>query len=267
MTEEWMAVLVERIGHTLVVTLNRPDQLNAFDLAMRTELRNLWQRTRTQDVRAIAILGAGRAFCAGADAGDLSRGVRADPTAGVAGALDFLPGEWLEIPTVVGVHGACAGGGLHFVADADLVIASDDAFFTDPHVSVGQVSGLEPVQLVAKLPLGVLSALALLGRSYRLPAAEAQRLGLVIELTERASLRDRALTLATTLAEQSPEAVRRTRRALRGAAHDRLRRHLAEAWESVMEHWDHPDAVEGPAAFLERRPPRWHTGPVDGARA
>ena len=83
---------------------------------------------------------------------------------------------------VVAVNGVCAGGGLHYVADADIVIASEDAWFTDPHVGVGQVSGIEAPSLGLRVPLGMLARMVLLGRHERWDAQQALRVGLVSEV-------------------------------------------------------------------------------------
>src|SRR5450631_3409171 len=132
--------LVERTEHVLTLTLNRPEQRNAFDDAMRIELRDLWTEVRQdRSVRCIVLTGAGKGFCAGADMGGLD-GERAPLGDDIQDELAFLPGRRLEVPVIVAVNGVCAGGGLHYVADADIVIASEDAWFTDPHVGVGQVS-------------------------------------------------------------------------------------------------------------------------------
>src|SRR5258706_608864 len=82
-------------------------------------------------------------------------------------------------PIIAAVHGLCAGGGLHFVADADIVIASSDAQFLDPHVSIGQVVAYEGIALARKSPMEAILRMALVGRYERLPAARAYQLGIV----------------------------------------------------------------------------------------
>jgi enoyl-CoA hydratase/carnithine racemase len=254
---EYTTIVPERSGPVLTVTLNRPAQRNAFDWAMRGELAALWRETRDDDdVRCIVLTGEGDGFCSGADVGDLDD-VRRPAGEGIDDELAFLPGRNVEVPVIVAVNGVCAGGGLHFVADADIVIASDNAWFTDPHVSVGQVSGIEPTSLGLRLPVGSIARLALLGRHERWDANHAVALGLVSEVVPRAQLLTRAHALADAIAANSPAAVRETRRVLRGFEDAVVGSWMIEGWDAVQQHWTHPDSQEGPHAFFERRDPRW----------
>lgn len=248
---------VDHVDHVLTVRLSRPDRLNAFDQMMTRELTELWQRTSAdRSVRVVVVTGSGRGFCAGAEVSDLAaeRKPRGD---GVADELAFLPGPQLSVPVIVAVNGVCAGGGLHFVADADIAIASEDATFVDPHVSVGQVSALEPVSLALRVPLPRLMRLAILGKTERLSARQAEAIDLVSEVVPSALLDDRARELAAMVADNSPAAVAATRQAIRDFEASLVRPALEHGWEAVQAHWDHPDAHEGPVAFVERRPPRW----------
>ena len=174
--------LVERTEHVLTVTLNRPEQRNAFTDPMRFEMRDFWIEVREdRAVRCVVVTGAGKGFCAGADMGDLD-GERAPLGDDIHDELAFLPGRWLDVPVIVAVNGVCAGGGLHFVADADIVIASEAAWFTDPHVGVGQVSGIEAPSLGLRVPVSMLARMVLLGRHERWDAHQALALGLVTEV-------------------------------------------------------------------------------------
>ncbi|MDQ0691387.1 enoyl-CoA hydratase/isomerase family protein [Arthrobacter sp. W4I7] len=241
----------------LEVTLNRPERLNAFDADMRSQLKDLWiSRQDDPALRCVIITGSGRAFSAGADVGDMAAGEYAEGASYAAG-LDFLPGEFLSVPVIAAVNGLCAGGGLHFVADADLVLAADTAWFNDPHVSVGQVSGLEPVTLLGRVGWSEIARLVLLGRELRIHAAEALRIGLVNEVVVPEQLMERAREMARTIAAQSPEAVRRSLGILRRARRSAVEADLQSAWSEILEHRKHPDATEGSLAFAERRQPRW----------
>ena len=93
---------------------------------------------------------------------------------------------WL--PTVVAVNGVCTGSGLHFVADADIVVAPSTASFLDTHVSVGQVAAIEPITLLPRIGLGSVLRLTVLGRHGRISAEEALRIGLVDEVVEPTAL-------------------------------------------------------------------------------
>ncbi|MDN5855252.1 MAG: enoyl-CoA hydratase-related protein, partial [Actinomycetia bacterium] len=141
--------------------------------------------------------------------------------------------------------------------DADIVIASETASFVDPHVSVGQVSALEPVSLALRVPLPRLMRMAILGKGERLTAQDALTIDLVSEVVPGDRLDERALELADVVAQNSPAAVAATRRAVRDFEAQFVRPAMERGWEAVQEHWEHPDAHEGPVAFAERRPPRW----------
>lgn len=250
--------LAEEDDGVLTVTLDRPDRLNATNGVAREEMSAFWQQVRDDPaVRCVVLTGAGRAFCAGADAEDMSTGKRPRGDIGYIAAVDFCPGQWIEVPIIVAVNGLCVGAGLNFVADGDLVLASTAAWFSDPHVSVGQVSAMEPLFLAPKVRYGVIAKLVLLGSSYRMTAAEALAAGLVDEVVEPDELLPRANELARVIAGQSPTALRQSLRVLRRYARSLVEDQLDEGWAMAYEHFWHPDGTEGPLAFLEKRPPRW----------
>ena len=250
-------LLIGSAGSSLIVTLNRPSRANALTEPMMDELRSLWRRVAAAGwVRSVIVTGAGNAFCAGADAGMLAQ-PRTRIGRDAAEELSFVPGPHLDVPVIVAVNGVCAGGGLHFVADADLCVAADIARFVDPHVTVGQVSGMEPVELMLRARRDVIVRMALLGRSEALDAASAKEAGLVSEVVPADILLAHAVALGERIAEGSPEAVRVTRAVIRDFEADLMRRHMDAGWKAVQDHWPHPDANEGPRAFLEKRAPRW----------
>lgn len=250
-------LLSQVVGRTLVVTLNRPAVKNALDPELMSALRGLWAlAARATTLRCIVITGAGSGFCSGADAAMLAED-RPEVGETAAEELSFVPGPQVSVPVIAAVNGVCAGGGLHFVADADLCIATEGARFLDPHVSIGQVSALEPLLLRLRMRPDALARMVLLGRAEVLSGTRALEAGLVSELTTPASLLPRALELAAAIEAGSPEAVRLTRRVLRSFEERLLETHLDLGWELIRRHRSHPDAVEGPRAFMERRSPEW----------
>jgi enoyl-CoA hydratase/carnithine racemase len=250
-------VLSTIVGSTLVVTLNRPDVANALNAELMEALHDLWRRAaRDRRLRAVILTGAGASFCSGADAAMLSKDrPRVGETA--AEELAFVPGPHLGVPVLAAVNGACAGGGLHFVADADICLAGRSARFLDPHVSVGQVAALEPLLLRLRMRPDRLARMVLLGRHEVLSATQAELSGLISEVVPDEELLPRALALADLIARSSPEAVRLSRRILRDLESRLLGAEPDLGWEIIKRHRHHPDAIEGPAAFLERREPRW----------
>jgi enoyl-CoA hydratase/carnithine racemase len=253
-------------GTTLLVTLDRPGRGNSLHEPLMAGLADLWRRVaHDTTLRCVVLTGQGTTFCAGADVGMLAA-PRTTIGATAADELAFVPGPHLGIPVIVAVNGTCAGGGLHFVADADICIAADTARFIDPHVTVGQVSGLEPLELLLKMRRDTVVRMALLGRSEVLSAGDALAAGLVSQVEPVDRLLDAALELADRIATGSPEAVRRTRQVIRDFEADLVRRHLDAGWQSVQDHWPHPDAHEGPVAFFEKRSAHW-AEPTEGTGA
>jgi enoyl-CoA hydratase/carnithine racemase len=242
--------------HVLLVTLDRPARGNALDARMMSELSALWARVADdRDLRCVIVTGAGSSFCTGADVSMLADERRGADTADQE--LAFLPGRRIGIPVIAAVNGTCAGGGLHFVADADFAIAAEGARFVDPHVTVGQVSALEPIQLRLRMRADILARMVLLGRHEMLDAAAAERAGLVSQVLPLDALLPTAWELAGRIASNSPEAVRLSRQALRATEERLIADDLELGWDAIRGHWDHPDASEGPAAYLEKREPKW----------
>lgn len=255
-------VLVERRGRTAFVWLNRPEKLNALDWSLRLHLERLWSDfSDDRELRCVVVSGKGKGFCAGADMGDLAAPRRPNGPS-VHDELTFVPGWQLDVPVVVGVNGVCAGGGLHFVADADIVVAASSASFLDPHLYVGQVSGIEPPSLALRIPFAVLGRLVLLGRDGAMDASAAHAAGLVSEVVPDERLGDRLAEIAAVLETASPAAMAATKRILRDLEWSLVGPAMQEGWEAVQRHWSHPDAGEGPRAFLERRAPSWGTRPA-----
>jgi enoyl-CoA hydratase/carnithine racemase len=242
-------------GGVLTVTLSRPDRLNAISHRNRDELTRFWIHWRgAAALRCVVLTGAGRAFCAGADMHDLV--AQAQPSADIGVALGFLPGRTLEVPVIAAVNGLCVGGGLCFVADADMVIAAEEAWFSATHVSMGQVGSVN-LELAARASVAAVAPSALSGAASRITASTALRRGLVSEVVPSGQLLSRAGQLARMIAAQSPQAVRATLRILRTRAREPIERELADAWQAVVALWSHPDAEEGPRAHAEGRRPDW----------
>ncbi|MCX7057598.1 MAG: enoyl-CoA hydratase/isomerase family protein [Proteobacteria bacterium] len=216
-------LLYEVTDGVALITLNRPEHHNAVNSVMSRELPDVWSRVNSDPTAAVAIIsGAGdRAFCSGADMGDLPA-LDGDSAAATIESL-----RWTSLqnhiwkPVICAVNGMTVGGGLHFVADSDIVIASESASFFDTHVKVGLVAGLEAVGLCRRLLL-------------------------------------RARQVADMIKRNSPTAMARTKQAIWQAADMGLAAGLQNAWQLMMDHnLTHPDIAEGRAAFLEKRPPRW----------
>jgi enoyl-CoA hydratase/carnithine racemase len=244
-------LLIERDGHVVILTINRPQRLNALSRSVRSRLTKLWPELDADpEVRAVVVTAAGdRAFSSGGDVSELD-GAEDYPryTARQAGVFK---------PTIAAVNGLCASAGLHFVADSDIVICSENATFFDTHVHVGQVSALEPIGLARRIPLGEVLRMVTLGKSYRVDAARALAIGLVSEVVPLERLRARAIELAHIAASASPQTVKVSLQAIWQSLDRGLDEGLEHGYRLLQEHLDHPDATEGPAAFMAKREPRW----------
>ena len=148
-------IQIERHGHVGWIIFDRPDARNALNAQMFDELEAAWvELDQDPSVRVIVNAGNGPAFQTGVDVVQMSRdrdALREHSRRTRVAALRFTSwqiGVWK--PVIAAVNGLCAGGRLHFVADADIVIAASDAQFCDPHVSIGQVSAYETIALVRK---------------------------------------------------------------------------------------------------------------------
>lgn len=250
----------ERIA---TITLDNPAALNAFDHEMCLELRRIWADVEANPEVACAILtGAGeRAFCTGWDVTSLATGespklVPGDRWSAPYGHITALQNRCWK-PVITAVNGVCNAGGLHFVADTELVIASENATFLDTHVAVGLVSALEPAGLARRMPLERVFRLALLGKNGRMTAQEALAIGLVGEVVPASQLMPKAREAAAAMAQFSPTALARTKRAIWESLDRGLNEGLDAAHAQVERHLGHPDPVEGSKAFLEKRAPKW----------
>ena len=254
---------VERRGPVGWLINNRPDRLNAMNARMRDELADAWMQLDTDaEVRVIVHTGEGRAFQTGVDVAEIaSDGVGMERYRRSVEDFDLHFTAWHQEvwkPVITAVNGVCAGGGFHWVADADIVICASDAEFFDPHVSVGQVVSIEAIGLMRKMPVEAVMRMALVGRHERMPAERAYELGMVSEVIDPPErLRERAQELGETIARNSPAAMAATKRALWGALELGLTDACRAGAAELVSMWGHPDQVEGPRAFAEKREPRW----------
>jgi enoyl-CoA hydratase len=254
---------VERRGGVGWILFARPERRNAMNNAMREELRKAWTELAADPaVRVIVNGGLGRDFQTGADVVELATdGQGMERYRASMEQFDLGFTSWqlkIDKPVIAAVNGICAGGGLHFVADADIVLAASDACFTDPHVSVGQVSAIETIGLMRKMPAEAVLRMALVGRHERLGARRGYELGMVSEVVDPPErLHEAAQELAEKIAENSPAALRATKRALWGALELGLTDACKAGAAELVGLWGHPDQTEGPAAFAEKREARW----------
>jgi enoyl-CoA hydratase/carnithine racemase len=260
-------LIVEKHGSVGWLINDRPDQLNAMNSAMRDEFADAWlELDRDPAVRVIVHTGNGRAFQTGVDVSEIAGdGVGFERYRESVENWDLHFTAWqqgVRKPVITAVNGICAGGGFHWVAEADIVIAASDAQFFDPHVSIGQVVAIEAIGLMRKMPAEAVMRMALVGRHERMSAQRAYELGMISEVVDPPErLREAAQELAEKIAHNSPAAMAATKRALWGSLELGLTDACRAGAQDLVSMWGHPDQTEGPAAFAERREPEWQ--PLD----
>jgi len=256
-------LILERRGAVGWLINNRPEQLNAMSAQMRDEFQLAWHALDDDpDVRVIVHTGEGRAFQTGVDVSEIaSDGVGMERYRESVEKFDLHFTSWhnkVWKPVITAVNGICAGGGFHWVADADIVIAAADAQFFDPHVSVGQVVAIEAIGLMKKMPVEAVMRMAFVGRYERMGAARAYELGMISQVVDPPEqLRDAAQQLAEKIAQNSPAAMAATKKALWRALELGLTDACKAGAQDLVSMWGHPDQEEGPRAFAEKRAPAW----------
>src|SRR5262250_3995926 len=211
--------VAERVA---TITLARPERKNAMNQQLKDELRTCWKRVKADpDVWVAIITGAGEAFSSGADVESLATKGFTKPDrwrelAMIEGIRE-LPTPRRQLvhkPVIAAVNGVVAGFSLDFVTESDIPIASDRAYFVDPHVSLGYVSSHEMVNMARRVPVAVCLRMALLGNHERMSAERAYQVGLVTEVVPHEKLMDRARELAAIICENAPLAVWGTKMAI-----------------------------------------------------
>ncbi|MGI8434784.1 MAG: enoyl-CoA hydratase-related protein [Nocardioidaceae bacterium] len=257
-----MTVRMEVDGEILVVTLDRPTA-NAIDVATSHELYAAFERLQEDSGLRVAVLTAAgeRFFSAGWDLKAAASGesIEADHGPGGFGGLTEFTG--LRKPVIAAVNGLALGGGFELALAADLLAVADHAEFALPEVTLGMVADSGGVlRLPRRLPLAVATEMLLTGR--RMSAAEAYGWGLVNRVVPAASLVDEAMKLARDICAGAPLAVAAVKEIIEATdglgldeAYRRLRHGGPPSYRAML---GSEDAKEGPQAFSERRPPRWH---------
>ena len=253
------AIVVARRGHVGVVLLDRPEVGNAHNRAMIRALEETWLEFEDdRDVRCMVMGSTSeRYFCTGIDLKEVAESRFGDgrSTRGTGQTHRDVP---VLKPMVTAVEGIVVGGGLHWVVEADIVVASEQATFRDSHVNVGFVGNRENLGVALKAGLGAALYLSLVGGSAVLDARRGQELGLVQEVVSAGTALRRALELADRVSRNSPSAMANELRTLWAFARMHYDDAVTLGWELLVKQQQHPDSIEGPRAFAEKRDPQWH---------
>jgi enoyl-CoA hydratase len=211
------ALLIDAVGPVRVVTINRPEVLNAVDPDVHRGLANVWAHLAAdRDARAVVLTGAGRAFSAGGDM-VLFKRVQEDPNerAALLEEARRVFNEFLDfpLPVVAAVNGPAVGLGCTLAVLSDLVYVAESAYLADPHVGVGLTAG-DGGAAFWPLTMSIVKAKELLFFGTRLSATDAVAMGLANGVVPDAELRDHAVGIAERLAALAPQALQSTKRAV-----------------------------------------------------
>jgi crotonobetainyl-CoA hydratase len=261
MNEIAPAALVEQRGHVLVITLNRPQAMNAVNAAVSDIVGSALVRAEQEpEIRVVVLTGAGpRAFSAGADLKAAARGetIRASghPEWGFAGYVQ----QPISKPTIAAVNGFALAGGMELVLASDLAVAVESATFGLPEVTRGLFAAAGGVfRSPEQIPRKIAMEMAFTGES--IDAARALSLGLVNRVVPDGTALEAALDLAEKICDNAPLAVQASKRVATGLSGGTLPAE-ADAWlrsdQEIARVKASQDFKEGANAFIEKRPPVW----------
>lgn len=246
----------EQRGHILIVTINRPDRLNALHPAANKELGEVFDAFAANPDQWVAIItGEGRGFSAGNDLRwQAEGGERVAMPRGFGGLTSRFD---MSKPVIAAVNGVAMGGGFEIALACDLIIASEKAVFALPEPKVGLAAlagGLN------RLPrqIGVKRALGMILTGRHVPAAEGKELGFVNEVVPHEKLMEEALRWAAMIEECSPLSIRASKEVVYGSLDSAsLADSMTKKYDGVAKMVGSQDFVEGPRAFAEKRKPNW----------
>ncbi len=256
------AILHEVANGVMRITLNRPDVLNSFNLAMGRQLQAVLDLAAgDRAVRAVLITGAGRAFCAGQDLGSVSL----DDPAGLPDLGDVVRELWnpvirrireLEKPVVAAVNGVAAGAGANVALACDIVLAARNASFIQAFSKLGIIPDSGGTFFLPRL-VGTARATALMFLAEKVPAAQAAEWGMIWRVCEPEALMAEAEALALQLATQPTRGFALTKQAINASMTRDIVAQLGEEERLQREAGRTYDFVEGVKAFLEKRTPEF----------
>ncbi|MBV9117326.1 MAG: enoyl-CoA hydratase/isomerase family protein [Acetobacteraceae bacterium] len=248
---------VEDDGRVRVVTLNRPEVMNALHSAAHHELERVWDEFATRDDLWVGIVtGAGpRAFSAGNDLKVQAAGGRGPLARSGFGGLTLRFD--LDKPLIAAVNGIAMGGGFEIALACDIIVASENAVFALPEPRVGLIAGAGGVHRLPRV-IPQKQALGMILTGRRVPAREGAALGFVNEVVPEGQALEAARRWAGLILECSPKAVRASKQAVyRGMNEPTVEQAIRTAYPAQRENAESEDYVEGPRAFAEKRKPEW----------
>ena len=250
-------VTTEVKGAVEVITIDRPQALNALNPEVLADLRAAFEAVDLKSIRCIVLTGSGeKSFVAGADIGAMSTMTKAEGEAFSKLGNDlFLQIESFPIPVIAAVNGFALGGGNELAMSCDIRVCSDNAMFGQPEVGLGITPGFGGTQRLARL-VGMGMAKQLVYSAFNVKADEALRIGLVNAVYPQAELMDNALKLATKIASNAPIAVRHCKQAMNEGIELPIDKAVAVEEKLCGECFETHDQKEGMGCFLSKEKPK-----------
>ncbi len=249
-------IIVETKGRVGIIRLNRPQQLNALNAALKSELgRAIDELDADPNIGCILITGNEKAFAAGADIKEM-----ADKTF-IEAYLGNFAGTWdraarARKPIVAAVAGFALGGGCELAMQCDVVIAADNAKFGQPEIKLGVIPGIGGTQRLTRA-IGKAKAMELILTGRIMDAAEAEKSGLIARVVPAATLMEEAVKVADTIANMSLPSVLAAKEAVNRAFESGLSEGVIFERRIFHSLFATEDQKEGMRAFIEKRKPEW----------
>ena len=249
-------LLVERRGRVAVITINRPQKLNALNIQTRAEGAAALEELREDEsVRVVVITGAGeKAFVAGADIAEFEGRTAVSQRDVMTARSLFTAVDTFPKPVIAMINGFCLGGGCELALSCDIRVASESARFGQPEINLGIIPGGGGTQRLTRL-VGEGKAMELILTGDMIDAQTAYNLGLVNLVVPAADLEAKTMELANRIAEKSPVALRMAKEAVKTAARANLDEGLRREIDLFALTFSSQDKDEGVRAFLEKRKP------------
>ncbi len=258
-------IKVEKKDGVAILTLNNPDAMNAIGKPEHAEIEHIFEdMNEDQEVRAVILTGAGRAFSAGGDINLMVQGytdhsIRISSTSVKRIVLNLLN---CRKPVVAALNGACAGLGATLALQCDVVIASEKARIGDPHIGVGILPG-DGGCIIWPLLVGMCKAKQYLMTGEMVNAVDAERMGLITKVVPPDKLMEEAWAWASRFANGPCLAISLTKMCLNKILIDRINLLFDTTIAYEYHTLNSPDHLEAAKGFLEKRPPKFTSGQVD----
>jgi enoyl-CoA hydratase len=251
-------ILVEREGRVAILTINRPDKLNALNDQVRNDMLEVLGQIEHDDAVGVVVLtGAGdKSFIAGADIGEFAGRSPFDQRHAMRSPRIFDIMSSFPKPVIAMINGFCLGGGCELALSCDLRIASEKARFGQPEINLGLIPGGGGTQRLPRL-VGAGHAMRLILTGDMIGAAEAKDIGLVEIVVPHEELRAKTLELAGKMASKSPLTLRVAKEAVRASQRLNVEEGVLYERDLFCLCFSTEDKEEGVKAFLEKRPAQW----------